>query len=367
MSKEKLDYIDAIRGLAVILVIAVHVGQSIPNLPDTIKNISKMGQFGVQIFFAASALTLCISASNEDFKLRSAIAFYLRRFFRIWPMYMIGIIIYFSIFRMKCNSNLYHDCQEPYIFENILSNIFLAHAFFPSANNAIVPGGWSIATEVVFYLLFPLIWTKIFGGKKEAISRFELLAKVALLQVGSYVVLNQIQTQLALDFKNNEFLYFSLPFQMIAFISGFIAYEIVKKRTDRTSIAMLALPYIAISCLISLVAGILLDSFLVPMLSLASAASLLTIIGFSKIKEPPKTLIKVGRYSYSMYIVHFIFATYATRWFYRHFNLIPDGVIGFIFSFIFTILFSYLLSLLTWKFVEKPGISAGRHLIKRLV
>ena len=37
------------------------------------------------------------------------------------------------------------------------STIFLLHGFWPNTINSIVPGGWSIADEVIFYILFPYL------------------------------------------------------------------------------------------------------------------------------------------------------------------------------------------------------------------
>lgn len=54
----KLKHIDALRGIAVLLVILVHTSQSIPGISLPLRYFSKYGQMGVQLFFIISAYTL---------------------------------------------------------------------------------------------------------------------------------------------------------------------------------------------------------------------------------------------------------------------------------------------------------------------
>jgi peptidoglycan/LPS O-acetylase OafA/YrhL len=53
------DYIDALRGLAVLGVIAVHTNQHGGfNVPQILRNITNNAQMGVQLFYIMSAFTL---------------------------------------------------------------------------------------------------------------------------------------------------------------------------------------------------------------------------------------------------------------------------------------------------------------------
>src|SRR5580658_7481349 len=85
------DYIDALRGYAILMVIAVHTAQSFPDLPNPLAEVLKQGARGVQLFFVTSALTLSMSwvARHE-----SAADFYTRRLFRIAPMFWIAIVFF---------------------------------------------------------------------------------------------------------------------------------------------------------------------------------------------------------------------------------------------------------------------------------
>lgn len=84
-------YIDALRGYAILLVMACHASQTRVQLGELGRTLLNQGARGVQLFFVASALTLSISwTSKNDGPLR----FYIRRFFRIAPMFWLGIVVF---------------------------------------------------------------------------------------------------------------------------------------------------------------------------------------------------------------------------------------------------------------------------------
>ncbi len=84
--------------MAILGVILVHSSQSVAPTNVTLLWFMGEGARGVQLFYVASALTLCMSwvarSSHETFPIRN---FYIRRFFRIAPMFYLAILSY--IFR----------------------------------------------------------------------------------------------------------------------------------------------------------------------------------------------------------------------------------------------------------------------------
>jgi len=111
---------------------------------------------GRQLFFVASAYTLCISFSKRKNEKNSIKNFYIRRLFRISPIYYLGIIGYFT-FRVLLNyiESGQVNIPEEYSLVNVMANIIFVNGIYWPANNNIVPGGWSIGTEMLFYLVFP--------------------------------------------------------------------------------------------------------------------------------------------------------------------------------------------------------------------
>ena len=92
----KLRYIDALRGIAILAVMMVHTSHhGANNYNDLFRSMFNEGARGVQLFYLASAFTLFLSYNYRKEKENHVAGnFFIRRFFRIAPMYYIGIIYY---------------------------------------------------------------------------------------------------------------------------------------------------------------------------------------------------------------------------------------------------------------------------------
>lgn len=92
----KLQYIDFLRGIAILMVIVVHTNQYSKN-PHNV-SLSRLTEYdarGVQLFFVLSAFTLYYSYHNRKTEQTHVFRnFFIRRIFRIAPMYYLGIIYY---------------------------------------------------------------------------------------------------------------------------------------------------------------------------------------------------------------------------------------------------------------------------------
>src|SRR5262249_16377975 len=104
--------------------------------------------YGVQLFFMVSALTLLTIYTGPKF---SYSEFMTRRFFRIAPAFYLAAI-YTLIFPF--NVVAHHDSAT---WQNIAATFLFIHSWFPETVHPIVPGGWSIGVEMMFYLSFPLV------------------------------------------------------------------------------------------------------------------------------------------------------------------------------------------------------------------
>ena len=97
----KYDYIDALRGFAILGVLMVHSAQAVAPVHELLGQFMFSGVRGVQLFYIASAVTLCMSwrhrSALEAAPLRN---FFLRRFFRIAPMFYIAIVFYACLYGM---------------------------------------------------------------------------------------------------------------------------------------------------------------------------------------------------------------------------------------------------------------------------
>ena len=95
MKKFNLDYIDSMRGIAILMVLAVHSTifftiYEIKQLPFKMEYIIYSGKYGVVLFFIVSAYTLFRSLDIRHEK--GFGNYYIRRFFRIAPLSVGGCI-----------------------------------------------------------------------------------------------------------------------------------------------------------------------------------------------------------------------------------------------------------------------------------
>jgi len=77
-SIKKYGFIDEARGLAILMVILVHTTQTVAFLPKYFLAVGYYGQMGVQLFFIASAFTMCNSFASRTTENHSILFFYIR-------------------------------------------------------------------------------------------------------------------------------------------------------------------------------------------------------------------------------------------------------------------------------------------------
>jgi peptidoglycan/LPS O-acetylase OafA/YrhL len=148
MQPQRYEYIDALRGYAILMVIAVHSSQYFEVLASY--PLIAAGARGVQLFFVASGMTLCLSWTARD---DGALPFYVRRFFRIAPMFYLAIV--FFIFTRGFGPSIY--APDGIGLRHILMTATFTHGLMPDTITSLVPGSWSIADEMMFYAAFPLM------------------------------------------------------------------------------------------------------------------------------------------------------------------------------------------------------------------
>ncbi|MBK9207774.1 MAG: acyltransferase [Anaerolineales bacterium] len=154
----KHDYIDALRGFAILAVVFYHSLQWVVPTSGLLNVIAEQGARGVQFFYVASALTLFLSlGTRKKIETRPVLNFFIRRFFRIAPLFYLAIILY-----------TWYDGNAPRYFAPngiqwwyIPLTAFFLNGWLPETINSVVPGGWSIAVEMIFYLTVPYLFSKL--------------------------------------------------------------------------------------------------------------------------------------------------------------------------------------------------------------
>lgn len=356
---KKLDYIDALRGVAILGVLMVHTSQyGSFNVPGIFEKIVSQGARGVQLFFIASAFTLFLSFKNRLTKEKSPIRnFFLRRFFRIAPMYYLGIAYY-----------LYQDGFGPrnwlgdathITVLNILSNCTFLHGFNPYWITSVVPGGWSIGVEMAFYALLPILYSKIQNLNQAFIFFIFSIFFKLLLQVIFW------KFQLISDNRLwSEYQFFYFPSQLPIFCLGIILYFIIIENESLKNISgksMLVFAGLLLFQLATKTEYILSNHILFGIVFLILGFALSTF-RFIVIVNP---IIKyIGKISFSMYLVHFAVLHWLT-----HFNFInyfDNNIVNYLTRFFIVSSLTIIVSFILYNLVEVPFQGIGKRIINKL-
>ena len=360
-----LKFIDALRGVAILMVVLVHTSHNIPELTYPGLRFAQYGQMGVQLFFVVSAFTLALSfeGRHEKHNVRN---FFIRRFFRIAPAYYSAVLFFFLLrgfLQAADNADLIFVWPNDYGIANIVANILLLHHFYEPANNTIVPGGWSVGTEFVFYLLFPWLFVKVnsfyscYGLKRTSYTLFG----VFLILVAIQLLLRKIFN---IPFYNNSFLYFSILNQLPVFCIGFVAYFLYRDGVFESMNSQKAIRGFCICTVLPLLFWM--DFRIIPVVSALSFLYLM-IIFYKKSALCSSALVLVGRLSFSMYLIHSVFAyQIGSKLYMGILSQTFPPVVALIILYVFVVGATLICALFTEKYIEKVGIGWGRKFIARL-
>jgi peptidoglycan/LPS O-acetylase OafA/YrhL len=118
--------------------------------------------FGVPLFFAVSAFSLMYSTRLYQGTPGWIARFYLKRYFRIAPLFYFMLIV--SVGLVTSMSLGKYIPQRPFPeWGEFLLNLTFTFGLSPRDVSSLVLIGWSVGTEMLFYLIFPLVLVGVRG------------------------------------------------------------------------------------------------------------------------------------------------------------------------------------------------------------
>ena len=168
----RLGYVDGLRALAALYVVASHIGQTVwPRLAPTgligaLVNPLSYGHYAVSVFIVLSGFSLMLPVARWHGVLAGGAArFYLRRARRILPPYYfaIGLSLLLIWLFIGQKTGAYWDISVPVNWRDVVQHILLLNDFALNGGTKINYVFWSIAVESQIYLLFPglvLLWRR---------------------------------------------------------------------------------------------------------------------------------------------------------------------------------------------------------------
>ncbi|HEY2980149.1 MAG TPA: acyltransferase family protein, partial [Anaerolineales bacterium] len=142
-ARTRLGFIAALRGYAALYVFLFHLVYY-PGLPLPVwtGNFIRAGGTGVTLFFMISAFTLSLSMRGHIDQPGAFKSFYIRRYFRIAPLFYTWLAATWVI------GLLGHDWN--YSWKDVLLNVFFGFNFVPGKDEGIVWISWTLGVEMAF-------------------------------------------------------------------------------------------------------------------------------------------------------------------------------------------------------------------------
>jgi len=214
-SQRYVPEIDALRFFAIIPVMIVHFSgalltyntafdRQIIDQENMFRQALIHGNAGLYLFFAISGFILTLPFIKKDVKDMHFKNYYLRRFVRIEPPYLIAITMFLIVHIVLDEKSL------TFLFEHYLASFFYVHMMIYEARPYILPVSTSLEIEIQFYLLMPLLLMLF----KKVDSKIWRAAIYTILFASSFLV--------------NLFPFHELNDFMRYFVVGIVAADIYK-------------------------------------------------------------------------------------------------------------------------------------------
>jgi peptidoglycan/LPS O-acetylase OafA/YrhL len=171
-TKERLVFLDSIRGLAAIMVAWYHFTQGNPAfLPKgLLKASGSYGWLGVEVFFVLSGFILPWSLYRGGYRLRGYGIFLVRRMVRLDPPYVAAIALTLLLGYLSTFAPGYRGNAFSISWPQILSHFGFLNAFI--GYTWLNPVFWTLAIEFQYYLLIGLLFPLVIS--LNALVRYAL-------------------------------------------------------------------------------------------------------------------------------------------------------------------------------------------------
>jgi peptidoglycan/LPS O-acetylase OafA/YrhL len=347
----KLDSIQGLRALAVLLVIAYHYDFPIKN-----------GFVGVDVFFVISGfvITQSLVRNRTNSRRKDLTNFYIKRIARLFPAFIIVFLFTMLAIFLVYSPNI--GVQQNAIKGSLGAMLALSNFAIPRISGGYFEAGiesnpflhtWSLSVEEQFYFIYPLLFFfLIWLNTRRNSKRLQNLI-LSLIILFSFLMTINVEPLSKLS-SLGTLTYFAPQARMWEFLLGAIVAlnPIGEKSTAMKKLKPLSVATISFIIIFSVAFQFDPDtSLFVIAIPVCSAAIFLAICGTKSHDEfqickrenyLTKIPVHLGNLSYSLYLWHW--PIYVTA-----LIMFPNHKLGVA---LFSIPLTYALSLITYKYVE---------------
>lgn len=354
------DGLEALRGIAAVAIVIYHTAAfSGAKLPAGLSFVTNFFWLGVQLFYVLSAFCLCLGYFDR-LQSRDEIRRYaVRRFFRIAPLFYVLIPIYV----------LASPLTVPPTFDKVLVNLLFMFQIAPRSGQEIVWSSWSIALEMQFYLLLPVLVSTLTNLRRATIG--------FAVSVAASIAYQVFYTSEAVSVGH---LWKTTPVQLCFFVLGIAAFHLFRQvqttwperqRVVGVSFAALAL---GICCALWLSGKVWFSIGPVAMHPYVLSLAFVAVIIW-QVTAPSRLLVNriteyLGKRSYSIYLLHGLVLLKLVPFIREHLYGGEPGLgAGLLWPYIAAVALALAATLalaeITYRFIEMPFKLLGGRLTPR--
>ncbi|MCF3108821.1 acyltransferase [Niabella sp. CC-SYL272] len=338
--------LDGLRFFAFLLVF-IHHTTSFVDVKE-ISVLHKTGWIGVDLFFALSAylFTKLLTIEFDRTGVINFKKFYLRRIFRIWPIYILFILLSVSVY-MFSGGDLGYSTKIRIIglltfTDNIIAAVY-GYNPLPFVSHL-----WTISYEEQFYVFIPFMVLLLMGIATK--KRIYVLAI-------SFVVLNIIRLVFIQHHADHPAIWV-LPVThfesiLLGMVIGFGGFDRLFKKVNSFILFLIAC---ALLFIISLLPGVETISYslilLYTLVGVCTSFFLYTALNniFLKRVLSFKLFVFLGKRSYGLYVYHLLGNAIAL-YIVKHIRLAPKDPV---FTFMYSLGFTIVSAIVSYFLIEKP-------------
>ncbi|RMA89637.1 MULTISPECIES: acyltransferase [unclassified Enterobacter] len=344
-----------LRGIAALLVVLFHLRGYINNAYAH-SNLGDLlfvnGAFGVDLFFVISGFIICFATREKE--CYYPIKFVIRRFFRIYPLLIISMLVYFIFLTVKKGST----GLDSWFLWSIAPLQIDYHAGAPYFGYNVLAIAWTLTYEISFYIIF-LISMIISHKHRATLCASIILAMVLITQLCSA---NPTLEGENTNYIRNDFITLISSPIYLDFVYGIISYAVYNNflpALNKYRGSILNTLLILITTLTTALVFTTKHNDHGPLgwggmaFVIVVSMSLLEK-SFSTAKIKPLNLL--GNISFSLYMCHFIFIEIITAYF-------PNIPINGFTALVLMTACSIAIASITFKVIETPSVKMSKKII----
>lgn len=365
--ESRLGFVDSLRGLAALYVVVLHVAViPKPNLaiPVWFAPWVHNGLTSVTMFFVISAFTLCLTLDGNIGRENSTYRFYMRRIFRIVPLYYVWLVV-MAVWWW----GLSFAALRAYKLTFILYATF-GYNFVPGQQNGLVWGSWTLGIEMIFYLAFPFIFRVVTNLRRS----FLFLGLSLLLSYVHAALINEYTSWPNHGYSINSSIFSQLPIFAVG-ISTYFTYRKYKEQPSSKLLSkglllggvstFLLVPYIGSA---QFTEQNMYDHM--PIYYAMAIAYALILLGLSFTPVPiivNRITVFFGLISYSVYLNNLVIIYLMVPIYQKIYATNSNELLHYFTCLLVTLTIVTSISWLTYKLIEEPCIALGRRFSRSTV